>query len=66
LLRGLDPGCDAPVVRGIVLFAWIAAAARAAEIRIGYLRRETQSRPRLSLLDMPSGDGLAGARRDQR
>ena len=45
-----------------VLFAWIAAAADAAEIRIGYLR-EVQSRARLSLLDMPAeDDGLAGAR----
>jgi ABC transporter substrate binding protein (PQQ-dependent alcohol dehydrogenase system) len=44
------------------LFAWMAAAADAAEIRIGYLR-QIESKARLSLLDMPAeDDGLAGAR----
>ena len=45
-----------------VLFAWMAAAADGAEIRIGYLR-EMQARARLSLLDIPAeDDGLGGAR----
>jgi ABC transporter substrate binding protein (PQQ-dependent alcohol dehydrogenase system) len=45
-----------------VLFAWISASTDAAEVKIGYLRR-TQSKARLSLIEIPAADdGLAGAR----
>ena len=45
-----------------VLFAWISASTDAAEVKIGYLRG-TQSKARLSLIEIPAADdGLAGAR----
>jgi ABC transporter substrate binding protein (PQQ-dependent alcohol dehydrogenase system) len=45
-----------------LLFAWISASTDAAEVKIGYLRR-TQSKARLSLIEIPAADdGLAGAR----
>lgn len=46
----------------IALFAWMAACADAAELRIVYLR-ESESKSRLSLIDIPADDnGVAGAR----
>ena len=46
---------------GTLLFAWTAASADPAEIKLGYLRR-IESKTRLSLLDIPAeNNGLAGA-----
>lgn len=46
---------------GLVLFAWMAAGADAAEVKIVYLR-EMELKARLSLVDIPANDdGLAGA-----
>jgi len=46
---------------GLVLLAWMAACADAAEVKIVYLR-EMESKARLSLVDIPANDdGLAGA-----
>lgn len=50
------------LLTGAVLFAWMAASAEAAEIKVAYLR-EIQSKARLSLIEIPADDdGLAGAR----
>ncbi|HEY7663478.1 MAG TPA: ABC transporter substrate-binding protein [Xanthobacteraceae bacterium] len=49
------------LLAGILLFAWNAASADPAEIKLGYLRA-IESKSRLSLLDIPAdNDGLAGA-----
>lgn len=49
------------LLAGILLFAWTAASADPAEIKLGYLRT-IESKNRLSLLDIPAdNDGLAGA-----
>jgi ABC transporter substrate binding protein (PQQ-dependent alcohol dehydrogenase system) len=49
------------LLAGALLFGWMATSTDAAEIRIGYLR-EIESKPRLSLIEIPADDdGLAGA-----
>ena len=46
---------------GALLFAWTAASADPAEIKLGYLRR-TEPKTRLSLVEIPAeNNGLAGA-----
>jgi ABC transporter substrate binding protein (PQQ-dependent alcohol dehydrogenase system) len=46
---------------GALLFAWTAASADPAEIKLGYLRR-AESKTRLSLVDIPAeNNGVAGA-----
>ena len=49
------------LLAGALLFAWTAASADPAEIKLGYLRR-TEPKTRLSLTDIPAdNNGIAGA-----
>jgi ABC transporter substrate binding protein (PQQ-dependent alcohol dehydrogenase system) len=49
------------LLAGALLFAWTAASADPAEIKVGYLRR-TEPKTRLSLIDIPAdNNGVAGA-----
>jgi ABC transporter substrate binding protein (PQQ-dependent alcohol dehydrogenase system) len=49
------------LLAGILLFAWTAASADPAEIKLGYLRR-AEPKTRLSLIDIPAeNNGVAGA-----
>jgi ABC transporter substrate binding protein (PQQ-dependent alcohol dehydrogenase system) len=49
------------LLAGALLFAWTAASADPAEIKLGYLRR-TEPKTRLSLVDIPAdNNGVAGA-----
>jgi ABC transporter substrate binding protein (PQQ-dependent alcohol dehydrogenase system) len=49
------------LLAGALLFAWTAASADPAEIKLGYLRR-TEPKTRLSLTDIPAdNNGVAGA-----
>jgi ABC transporter substrate binding protein (PQQ-dependent alcohol dehydrogenase system) len=49
------------LLTGVLLFAWTAASADPAEIKVGYLRR-TEPKTRLSLIDIPAdNNGVAGA-----
>jgi ABC transporter substrate binding protein (PQQ-dependent alcohol dehydrogenase system) len=49
------------LLAGALLFAWTAASADPAEIKLGYLRR-TEPKTRLSLIDIPAdNNGVAGA-----
>jgi ABC transporter substrate binding protein (PQQ-dependent alcohol dehydrogenase system) len=49
------------LLAGALLFAWTAASADPAEIKLGYLRR-TEPKTRLSLIDIPpENNGVAGA-----
>jgi ABC transporter substrate binding protein (PQQ-dependent alcohol dehydrogenase system) len=49
------------LLAGALLFAWTAASADPAEIKLGYLRR-TEPKTRLSLIDIPpDNNGVAGA-----
>jgi ABC transporter substrate binding protein (PQQ-dependent alcohol dehydrogenase system) len=49
------------LLAGALLFAWTAASADPAEIKLGYLRR-TEPKTRLSLVDIPpDNNGIAGA-----
>jgi ABC transporter substrate binding protein (PQQ-dependent alcohol dehydrogenase system) len=49
------------LLAGALLFAWTAASADPAEIKLGYLRR-TEPKTRLSLVDIPpDNNGVAGA-----
>jgi ABC transporter substrate binding protein (PQQ-dependent alcohol dehydrogenase system) len=49
------------LLAGALLFAWTAASADPAEIKLGYLRR-TEPKTRLSLVDIPAdNNGIAGA-----